>query len=156
LASCLEEDFYAETRAAAAVALTHALRLGGGALSGGQRRWLALELLKRLDDSRNDIRCAGAAALRAFIDALPARGSGAASAEEADAWSEACGAHLLASLMPHLDDADAGVRAAAAAVAVAAAGRHPAAAREAAARARATALHPDAYDGVLAAADALA
>jgi dynein assembly factor 5 len=159
LASCLEEDYYAETRCAAAHALAHALSAGGRRLRGAPRAWLSLELLKRLDDSRNDIRAAGAGALGAFVAALPpAEASACASSDDAseDAWSEACGTHLVGALMPHLDDADAAVRRAVGAVAVAAAARHPGAAREAASRARATALHPESYDAVLAAAAAAA
>jgi len=154
LGSCLEEDYYAETRLCAAMALHAALRYGGtSGVRGKQRAWLAQQLARRLDDARDDVRCAAAGALAAFCAALPpALPAGTADAALlADEWPEAEGAHLLAAMLPHLDDAQPVVRAAAAAAACAAAARHPRAAAELVPPARAAARHPEAYDGVISA-----
>ena len=72
LVSALEEDYYADTRAASCHAMRHLLLTAGDKLTDEHRRAVYPELLKRMDDSRNEIRVAGAGVVAAFFDAMPA------------------------------------------------------------------------------------
>ena len=85
IGAALEEDYYADTRAAACHALAMLLERCGDRLTDEHRRYVYPELLKRMDDSRDEIRvmCAGgrggvlplhAAGLRRDERGLPAEG----------------------------------------------------------------------------------
>ena len=143
LGGCLEEDYYADMRLAAAHALHLLLTACGAALlSPDQRQRLQGELVRRLEDSRDEVRAAAATVLLALLHARPP--------PDGPAADQADGAPLLAALMLHLDDPAELVRRAVGCAAVEAARVHPAAAREAATAARAVAQHKECYDAVLA------
>ena len=117
LASAMEEDYFADTRAAACHAVAEALRLdaeyvvskngdedrGGNAASSSafddaRRRFLYPELLKRMDDSRDAIRVTAADAVGAFFDAMPRD------------YDETNVGYLLKGFFVHMDDPNPEVR----------------------------------------------
>ena len=117
LASAMEEDYFADTRAAACHAVAEALRLdaeyvvgkngdedrGGKAASSSafddaRRRFLYPELLKRMDDSRDAIRVTAADAVGAFFDAMPRD------------YDETNVGYLLKGFFVHMDDPNPEVR----------------------------------------------
>jgi hypothetical protein len=103
LQSCLADDD-ATTRHMACRALSGFLaRLGPGGLGAEAVHGLYGEALKRLDDSNDAVRIAGAAA----VGAIPAAGGGSSGCS-----STAC-AYTVEALLLHLDDPDAAVQAAA-------------------------------------------
>ncbi len=70
---CMDEDYYAETRVMACHALHAGLLLAGVHLSVPQLRTVYPEILKRLDDSSNDVRCEVCKVAVAWGMALPPR-----------------------------------------------------------------------------------
>ena len=65
--SCLEEDYYADTRLASCHTLEALLNVVGPKLTDDQKRLVYPELLKRLDDSNDQVRIQTCATLRAFV-----------------------------------------------------------------------------------------
>lgn len=68
--SCLEEDYYADTRQATCHVMDGLLRIVAGKLTYDQKRLIYAELLKRLDDSNDAIRIAATKTLTGFFDAM--------------------------------------------------------------------------------------
>ncbi|GAQ77627.1 hypothetical protein KFL_000010760 [Klebsormidium nitens] len=98
--SCLEEDYYVDTRRAACHVAEHLVRVAGPALSGEQRRALYKDVLKRLDDSNDEIRIEITGAARQLFASLPPHEDGAEVRE------------LVDGMLVHMDDPDARVQAA--------------------------------------------
>ncbi len=73
ICQCMEEDYYAETRVMACHALHASLLLAGQHLSPLQLRAVSPEILKRLDDSSNDVRVEICKVSVAWAMALPDR-----------------------------------------------------------------------------------
>ena len=125
--SAMEEDYYAETRKAACYALDGVLATAGVDLGDELRRATYPEILKRMDDSRDDVRVAAArCARRFFSEACPVD------------WDETNCLYFLKPLFVHMDDPNEDVRNAVLDAALAAAERKPAALLEALTPARET------------------
>ena len=91
--SAMEEDYYAETRKAACYALDGVLATAGFDLGDEKRRATYPEILKRMDDSRDDVRVAAArCARRFFLNACPVD------------WDETNCVYFLKPLAVHMDD----------------------------------------------------
>ncbi|KIY98309.1 hypothetical protein MNEG_9655 [Monoraphidium neglectum] len=103
LHQCLDEDWYPDVRLAAAAVEGALLGAVGGGLSDEQRRAAYGELLKRLDDSSNQVRIAACAALAALAASLP------------PSYCDTNAGYLAAGLVIHMDDSDPAVQEAAAA-----------------------------------------
>ena len=125
--SAMEEDYYAETRKAACYALDGVLATAGVDLGDELRRATYPEILKRMDDSRDDVRVAAArCARRFFSEACPVD------------WDETNCLYFLKPLFVHMDDPNEDVRNAVLDAALAAAEKKPAALLEALTPARET------------------
>ena len=125
--SAMEEDYYADTRLAACYALEGILATIGVDLGDERRRAAYPEILKRMDDSRDDVRVAAArCARRFFSDACPTD------------WDETNCLYFLKPFIVHMDDANERVCDAALDAVLAAAAVKPNAAVEALAPARET------------------
>ncbi|CAD7702584.1 unnamed protein product [Ostreobium quekettii] len=109
----LEEDYYADVRHTACYVMEHIILITGGLLTDAHRRALYPELLKRLDDSSNRVRVAACGPLRAFVATMPP-----------DYCSTNTG-YLLAGMLIHMDDGEAGVREAVYSVVEGAAAKRP-------------------------------
>lgn len=96
--SCLEEDYYVDTRRAACHVMEQVIRIAGPALSEEQKKALNKDLLKRLDDSNDDIRVEITKAARLLFASLP---------PDADAMEFR---QLVDALLVHMDDSDARVQ----------------------------------------------
>jgi dynein assembly factor 5 len=97
--SAMEEDYYAETRKAACYALDGVLATAGFDLGDEKRRATYPEILKRMDDSRDDVRVAAArCARRFFLNACPVD------------WDETNCVYFLKPLAVHMDDPNESVR----------------------------------------------
>ena len=97
--SAMEEDYYAETRKAACYALDGVLATAGCDLGDEKRRSIYPEILKRMDDSRDDVRVAAArCARRFFLNACPVD------------WDETNCVYFLKPLAVHMDDPNESVR----------------------------------------------
>ena len=136
LIGTLEEDFYADTRAASCHAVRHLLLTAGDKLTDEHRRAVYPELLKRMDDSRNDIRIAAAGVIAAFFEAMPAD------------YDETNVGYLLKGFVVHMDDPDAAVQEAVCAACEVAAGKKTSAVAEAMNLARSTHRHQRYIDKV--------
>uniref|UniRef100_A0A7S0DBU7 Uncharacterized protein n=1 Tax=Micromonas pusilla TaxID=38833 RepID=A0A7S0DBU7_MICPS len=91
--SAMEEDYYAETRKAACYALDGVLATAGLDLGDEKRRSVYPEILKRMDDSRDDVRILAArCARRFFLNATPVD------------WDETNCVYFLKPLAVHMDD----------------------------------------------------
>ena len=91
--SAMEEDYYAETRKAACYALDGVLATAGTDLGDEKRRSVYPEILKRMDDSRDDVRVLAArCARRFFVNATPVD------------WDETNCVYFLKPLAVHMDD----------------------------------------------------
>jgi len=147
LCSCLEEEYYADMRRAAAHAL-HLLCLRSlpsppavcaPLLSQHQRRVVGAAALRRLDDPLRELRVLNCQLAQSALRCEP------------EGWEAA-----LLVLLAHCDDADAAVREAAAGAASAALAAAPAQggdsarrrAAEAVGRARSAAVHPEAFNAL--------
>jgi len=97
--SAMEEDYYAETRKAACYALDGVLATAGFDLGDEKRRCVYPEILKRMDDSRDDVRVAAARCARRFF----------ANATPVD-WDETNCVYFLKPLAVHMDDPNESVR----------------------------------------------
>ena len=73
ISQCTDEDYYAETRVMACHALHAGLLLAGQHLSLHQLRAVYPDILKRLDDSSNDVRTEACKVAIAWSMALPER-----------------------------------------------------------------------------------
>jgi dynein assembly factor 5 len=125
--SAMEEDYYADTRLAACYALDGILATIGVDLGDERRRAAYPEILKRMDDSRDDVRVAAArCARRFFSDACPMD------------WDETNCLYFLKPFVVHMDDANERVCDAALDATLAAAAVKPNAVVEALAHARET------------------
>lgn len=125
--SAMEEDYYADTRLAACYALDGILATIGVDLGDERRRAAYPEILKRMDDSRDDVRVAAArCARRFFSDACPTD------------WDETNCLYFLKPFVVHMDDANERVCDAALDAVLAAAAVKPNAVVEALAPARET------------------
>ena len=125
--SAMEEDYYADTRLAACYALDGILATIGVDLGDERRRAAYPEILKRMDDSRDDVRVAAArCARRFFSDACPTD------------WDETNCLYFLKPFVVHMDDANERVCDAALDATLAAAAVKPNAVVEALAPARET------------------
>jgi dynein assembly factor 5 len=125
--SAMEEDYYADTRLAACYALDGILATIGVELGDERRRAAYPEILKRMDDSRDDVRVAAArCARRFFSDACPMD------------WDETNCLYFLKPFVVHMDDANERVCDAALDATLAAAAVKPNAVVEALAQARET------------------
>ena len=112
--SAMEEDHYAETRKAACYALDGVLATAGLDLGDERRRAVYPEILKRMDDSRDEIRVAAArCARRFFADCVPLD------------WDETNCLYFLKPFVVHMDDPNQAVRDAALEAALAAAAAKP-------------------------------
>lgn len=98
--SCLEEDYYVDTRRAACHVAEHLVRVAGPGLSGEQRQALYKDVLKRLDDSNDEIRIEITGAARRLFASLPLHEEGPEVRE------------LVDGMLVHMDDPDARVQAA--------------------------------------------
>ena len=141
VASAMEEEYYADTRFAACHAMGRTLLVAGLALTDEQRRFVYPELLKRMDDSRDEIRVAAARVVGAFFRAAPKD------------YDETNVGYLLKGFVVHMDDANGDVQEAVCAACEIAAGVKTEATREAMLAARNTHRHPRFVDRVLAACD---
>ena len=92
IGAALEEDFYADTRSAACHALAMLLTRCGDRLTDEHRRYVYPELLKRMDDSRDEIRIQCAGVVAAFFEAMPFD------------YDETNVGYLLKGFMVHMDD----------------------------------------------------
>ena len=137
LVGTLEEDYYADTRAASCHAMRHLLLTAGEKLSDEHRRAVYPELLKRMDDSRNEIRVGCAGVVAAFFDAMPTD------------YDETNTGYLLKGFTVHMDDPDPGVQAAVCAACEVAAAKKPGAVADAMRAARGTHRHPRFIDKVM-------
>jgi dynein assembly factor 5 len=91
--SAMEEDYYADTRKAACYALDGVLATAGLDLGDEKRRSIYPEILKRMDDSRDDVRVLAArCARRFFLNACPLD------------WDETNCLYFLKPLAVHMDD----------------------------------------------------
>ena len=128
--SAMEEDRYAETRRAACHALDGVLATAGADLGDERRRSVYPEILKRMDDGRDEIRVAAArSAWRFFRDACPAD------------WDETNCLYFLKPFVVHMDDPNEAVRDAALEAALEAARVKPSVVAEVARAARETHRH---------------
>lgn len=141
VASAMEEEYYADTRFAACHAMGRTLLVAGLALTDEQRRFVYPELLKRMDDSRDEIRVAAARVVGAFFRAAPKD------------YDETNVGYLLKGFVVHMDDANGDVQEAVCAACEIAAGVKTEATREAMLAARNVHRHPRFVDRVLAACD---
>jgi dynein assembly factor 5 len=141
VASAMEEEYYADTRFAACHAMGRTLLVAGLALTDEQRRFVYPEILKRMDDSRDEIRVAAARVAGAFFRAAPKD------------YDETNVGYLLKGFVVHMDDANGDVQEAVCAACEIAAGVKTEATREAMLAARNTHRHPRFVDRVLAACD---
>lgn len=103
LHQCLDEDWYPDVRLAAALVEKSLLDVVGGSLGDDQRRTVYVELLKRVDDSNNQVRIAACGALESFARSLDA------------SYCDTNSGYLAAGLLIHMDDGDTAVAEAAAA-----------------------------------------
>jgi dynein assembly factor 5 len=155
LCGCLDDDYYVDMRLGAAHVTDLCLRACGPAWLPAHRLLVFNELIKRLDDSRDDVRVASAQVLTTFvIRALhplfpTATAAVSASIDDVTPWAATHLPRLLACLTLHMDDNQATVRAAAAEAALAAASLMPADAARSLTAAQAAARHTDAYEAVL-------
>eukprot|EP00898_Chlorokybus_atmophyticus_P003699 jgi/Chlat1/432/Chrsp103S00944 len=94
LTSCMEEDFYADTRRASCHAMEQLLLVAGAVLTDEQRRAIYPELLKRMDDSSDAIRLLATACVYAFLQGMPA------------AYDDTNTRYLLNGFLVHMDDRD--------------------------------------------------
>ena len=152
LCSCLDDDYYVDMRLGAAHCADLCLRACGPTLLPAHRALVFNELIKRLDDSRDDVRVASAQVLTTFVTRTvhPLLSTVPPASEDVTPWTATHLPRLLASLMVHMDDDQAAVRASASEAATAAARLLPADAARAVAAAQAAARHKDAYEAVLA------
>lgn len=68
----MDEDWYQDTRKLGCCTLAALLKLAGGSLTDDARRQIYPELVKRMDDSSNEVRISAAGAIQAFAcDAMP-------------------------------------------------------------------------------------
>ena len=142
VASAMEEEYFADTRFAACVVMGQMVLAGGLALTDEQRRFVYPELLKRMDDSRDEIRVAAAGGVRAFFRAAPKD------------YDETNVGYLLKGFVVHMDDANVDVQEATCRACEVAAEVKTEATREAMLAARNTHRHARFVDRVLAACDA--
>jgi dynein assembly factor 5, axonemal len=63
----MDEDWYTETRRLGCLTMRALLELAGGSIGDEMLRQIYPELVKRLDDSSNDVRIANAASATAFV-----------------------------------------------------------------------------------------
>ena len=126
IGAALEEDYYADTRAAACHALAMLLERCGDRLTDEHRRYVYPELLKRMDDSRDEIRVTCAGVIAAFFRAMP--------------WDydETNVGYLLKGFLIHMDDPNPDVQEAVCQALEVAAAKKPDAVREAVRAARDT------------------
>ena len=126
IGAALEEDYYADTRAAACHALAMLLERCGDRLTDEHRRYVYPELLKRMDDSRDEIRVTCAGVIAAFFRAMP--------------WDydETNVGYLLKGFLIHMDDPNRDVQEAVCQALEVAAAKKPDAVREAVRAARDT------------------
>ena len=92
IGAALEEDYYADTRAAACHALAMLLERCGDRLTDEHRRYVYPELLKRMDDSRDEIRVTCAGVVAAFFRSMPRD------------YDETNVGYLLKGFLIHMDD----------------------------------------------------
>jgi dynein assembly factor 5 len=97
--SAMEEDYYAETRRAACYALRGVLATVGIPIGDERRRSIYPELLKRMDDSRDDIRIAASKCVETFFERCVSPD-----------WDSTNCLYLLKPFVVHMDDGDEGVR----------------------------------------------
>ena len=142
VASAMEEEYFADTRFAACVVMGRMVLAAGLALTDEQRRFVYPELLKRMDDSRDEIRIAAAGGVRAFFRAAPKD------------YDETNVGYLLKGFVVHMDDANVDVQEATCRACEVAAEVKTEATREAMLAARNTHRHTRFVDRVLAACDA--
>ena len=118
MGAALEEDFYADTRSAACHALAMLLTRCGDRLTDEHRRYVYPELLKRMDDSRDEIRIQCAGVIAAFFEAMPFD------------YDEMNVGYLLKGFMVHMDDPNRAVQEAVCSAVEIAAVKKPDAVRE--------------------------
>ena len=126
IGAALEEDYYADTRAAACHALAMLLERCGDRLTDEHRRYVYPELLKRMDDSRDEIRVMCAGVVAAFFRSMP--------------WDydETNVGYLLKGFLIHMDDPNPDVQEAVCRALEVAAAKKPDAVRESVRAARDT------------------
>ncbi|CAG9464914.1 unnamed protein product [Pedinophyceae sp. YPF-701] len=109
----MEEDYYQDTRHTACHLMLHLLESCGAELTYEQLRAIYPELMKRMDDSNDGVRCAAAAAVGAFFRTTRA------------AFDKTNAGYFVAGILVHLDDQDAGVQRAVGEALAEAARAHP-------------------------------
>ena len=109
--TCMDEDFYVDTRRASCYLCEQILSIAGQpAFSDEQRRQLYPALLKRLDDSSDDVRIAACSVLAEFFRTLPGE------------YDDTNTGYLLKGMLLHMDDANKDVQEAVCQAAIVAAG----------------------------------
>ena len=97
--TCMDEDFYADTRRASCHLCEQLLLIAGQqSLTDEQRRQLYPALLKRLDDSSDDVRIAACSVLSAFFSTLSSD------------YDDTNTGYLLKGMLLHMDDANESVQ----------------------------------------------
>ncbi|KAK3258504.1 hypothetical protein CYMTET_32454, partial [Cymbomonas tetramitiformis] len=92
--TCMEEDYYADTRRVGVYALQQVLLVAGPHLDGEERRQIYPEILKRLDDSNDGIRLATTGCITAFFSTLN------------QSYDDTNTGYFLDGIIVHMDDAD--------------------------------------------------
>uniref|UniRef100_A0A7S0RAA8 Uncharacterized protein n=1 Tax=Pyramimonas obovata TaxID=1411642 RepID=A0A7S0RAA8_9CHLO len=92
--TCMEEDYYADTRRAGTYLMEQMLEVVGAGLTDEQRREIYPNLLKRLDDSQDEIRVRAASCCRTFFLTLRA------------GYDDANSEYFTSGMVVHMDDAD--------------------------------------------------
>ncbi|GBG80246.1 hypothetical protein CBR_g30611 [Chara braunii] len=92
--SCLDEDYYADTRRAACHVMKNILRIAGDVLNDEERREIYPQLLKRMDDNNDKIRLDNTQSVRVFFEKMPS------------SYDDTNARYFLEALIIHMDDAE--------------------------------------------------
>ncbi|KAG6553495.1 hypothetical protein Mapa_004407 [Marchantia paleacea] len=111
--SCLDEDYYVDTRRATCHVIQHVIRIAGAQMADEQRITVSLEIQKRLDDSSDIVRLEIVPAIATFFQTLRS------SSSDEDVKS------LLSNLLVHMDDSNKKIQAAVCVAAQACATQRP-------------------------------
>lgn len=96
--SCMDEDYYADTRLSSCHTLENLLRVIGTQLTDDQKRLVYPELHKRLDDSSDPVRIQASVALEALIECLT------------PTYDDTNTGYLIKGLLIHMDDSNPAVQ----------------------------------------------
>ncbi|KAL2650888.1 hypothetical protein R1flu_019016 [Riccia fluitans] len=90
--SCLDEDYYVDTRRATCHVMQHILRIAGTEMPDNQRNTISVEIQKRLDDSNDSVRLGIVPAIGTFFQTMPS------------SYTDEAVKSLLSTLLVHMDD----------------------------------------------------